>query len=232
MESMQRWTLLYQIWRRVHLQICGFMMLVLVFPTTYTLHTLETPIREAFLKPRNFNPHPYKQPYYHLHDFQSTDLNGITTNYIDIDQAVHNTKTTELFPARHPSNGIRRYSDWKKEYLNTYLNTNKNNKNNKIIFLCISFSQAPHQFPPTVARGVNSRSFLFTDPYAKKRFQQQSSKVSHSYISRNRPALSSSIHFRYISIFGIIQNRNLFVSHIHYVLVLIFIGNILVKLDF
>lgn len=82
------------------------MMLV---TTSYTLHTLETPIRETFLKPRNFNPHPYKQSYYHLHDLQSIDLNGITTNYID--PSVQNIKTTELFPARHPSNGIRRCSN-------------------------------------------------------------------------------------------------------------------------
>lgn len=83
------------------------MVLNSIFPTIYTLHTLETPIREAFLRPRNFNPHPYKQNYYnHLYDLQTNiDLNGVTSNYIE---DAHNTKTGEFFPARHPSNGIRR----------------------------------------------------------------------------------------------------------------------------
>lgn len=84
------------------------MILISVFSTTCTLHILETPIREAFLKPRNFNPHPYTQKFHnHFYDIQSTiDLNDITANYID--QTAKNIETGELFPAIHPSNGIRR----------------------------------------------------------------------------------------------------------------------------
>lgn len=117
----------------IFLQICAIMTLILVFPTTYTLHTLETPIREAFLKPRNFNPHPYKQPSYHLHDETSINLNGITTNYID--QAVHNAKTSELFPARQPSNGIRRCSDLENKDRYNELNINKSNNSDITMYL-------------------------------------------------------------------------------------------------
>lgn len=69
-----------------------------------------------------------------------------------------------------------------------------------IVLCCISHSQAPHQFPPTLAQGVNSRSLLFTDPYAQKRIQLQNSKVSQ-YFTKIFPK-SRSICPAYSALFG------------------------------
>lgn len=79
--------------------------------STYTLHTLETPIREALLKPRNFNPHPYGQ---NLYNHQATIDVGVITAH-DTDQNIPITDAVETFPARYPSNGIERFVNLMKE---------------------------------------------------------------------------------------------------------------------
>lgn len=96
---------------------------ILIANTTGALHTLETPIREALLKPRNFNPHPYGAGYHHYHhvaqDEQQSgaidlDLNAINGGASDdyVDNNIYNVDVNEpiiKFPARHPSNGIFRF---------------------------------------------------------------------------------------------------------------------------
>lgn len=82
----------------------------------------ETPIPEALLKPRNFNPHPYEQhfPHQHLHHHlhhqhqqQAIDINAISTVGEDyVDNSIYNDvsapRETSL-PALHPANGIFRF---------------------------------------------------------------------------------------------------------------------------
>lgn len=80
------------------------------------LHTLEQPVRESLLRPRNYNPHPY-QPTYHLHTQGDRLIDGLNT----IDSGTDTYVDTNLFnfnglsqasdnplPARHPSNGLYR----------------------------------------------------------------------------------------------------------------------------
>lgn len=101
------------------------LLLILVYGDCNALHTLETPIREVLLKPRNFNPHPYEQSYHQLHhqlhhhnEEQEVidDINNIepvSEDYVDnnvynnVDGNNPSVRTT--FPARHPANGIFRF---------------------------------------------------------------------------------------------------------------------------
>lgn len=81
---------------------------VLTSTVINALHTLETPIREAFLKPRNFNPHPYEQDFHYQHKQQaSINLNAIDIDYVD--HSVYNIDLDNSLKARHPSNGIFRF---------------------------------------------------------------------------------------------------------------------------
>lgn len=87
------------------------MVAVLIFTTNTmsALHTFqETPIREALLKPRNFNPHPYEQSYQNLHvaPQAAINLNAIDTDYVE--NSVYNIDIENSLPARHPSNHIYR----------------------------------------------------------------------------------------------------------------------------
>lgn len=86
------------------------MVAILIFTTNIinALHTLETPIREALLKPRNFNPHPYEQSYQNLHvaPQSAINLNAIDTDYVE--NSVYNIDIDNSLPARHPSNSIFR----------------------------------------------------------------------------------------------------------------------------
>lgn len=99
------------------------LLLILVYGDCNALHTLETPIREVLLKPRNFNPHPYEQSYHHqLHHHNEEpevidDINNIepvSEDYVDnnvynnVDGNNPSVRTT--FPARHPANGIFRFN--------------------------------------------------------------------------------------------------------------------------
>lgn len=77
-----------------------------VISSTYKLHTLETPIREAHLKPRNFNPHPYEQnPLDHQTSFDSTAVSPVRINQAAL--------IIGSFFGRHPSNGINRFDNSK-----------------------------------------------------------------------------------------------------------------------
>lgn len=100
---------------------CLILVLALTTNVTNALHTLETPIREALLKPRNFNPHPYDQHFGHHHhqhhihhdrsEQQAIDINAIDTVGEDyIDNSVYNILPTQepSLPAFHPANHIYR----------------------------------------------------------------------------------------------------------------------------
>lgn len=84
------------------------MILFSIISSAYKLHTLETPIREAYLEPRDFNPHPYKQNLHNpLYDHQtSIDLDTVTP--VHIHQAALSINKDRPFAAR-PSNDIKRY---------------------------------------------------------------------------------------------------------------------------
>lgn len=79
-----------------------------LFSSTNALHTFrETPIREALLKPRNFNPHPHHiQSHYddHIAHQGAISLNTIDTNYVD--NSLYNIDVENSLGVRHPSNGI------------------------------------------------------------------------------------------------------------------------------
>lgn len=92
----------------------------------HTLHTLETPVREALLKPRNFNPHPY--PQYRTSAAINIDINTIESLSDEYgDNSIYNIDDgsigTELSQRQVPANGI--------------------------------YSQGPVQFPPSAPASIN-----------------------------------------------------------------------------
>lgn len=85
-------------------------MIFFLIPLTkgrHVLNTLETPIREALLKPRNFNPHPY-YPY----DVSASALEPVQEPYSPVlDNSVFDgnlQSVPQQIPRASPANGIYR----------------------------------------------------------------------------------------------------------------------------
>ncbi|XP_031637463.1 uncharacterized protein LOC116349929 isoform X2 [Contarinia nasturtii] len=74
-----------------------------LFLASNALHTFETPIREALLKPRNFNPHPH-----HIHDHipqqGAINLNTIDTDYVA--NSLYNIDVDNSLAVQHQSNDV------------------------------------------------------------------------------------------------------------------------------
>lgn len=83
-------------------------ILVLTSSLSSALHTLETPIPESLLKPRDYNPHPFEQSYHNYHGtHQHHSLNAIDTDYVG--HSVYNIDVANSLPSRHPSNSVFRF---------------------------------------------------------------------------------------------------------------------------
>lgn len=88
------------------------MIAILISTTNVTdaLHTLESPIREASLKPLNYNPHPYEKTHYtnhHTPHQAAINLNSIDSDYIE--NSIYYTDLKKSLQARHPLNSIYRF---------------------------------------------------------------------------------------------------------------------------
>lgn len=77
------------------------------------LHTLESPIREALLKPRNYNPHPYEQSYSYHNDY-TVGINPNTIENVDniAKNPFLNIPLEYTSPSQHPSNGVLRFNSF------------------------------------------------------------------------------------------------------------------------
>lgn len=76
-----------------------------------SLHTLETPIPESLLKPRNYNPHPYQQ--YRSSSLALNSLDTYPLEYIG-DNSILDVSPSIATPfvqqqQKQPANGIYRF---------------------------------------------------------------------------------------------------------------------------
>lgn len=108
------------------------------------LRTLETPIPESLLKPRNFNPHPYEQ-----YRTSSITLNTIDTYPLDYigDNSILNVSPSVASPltdeqVKHPGNGIYRFAFrfliFKMAFLLLFINTKESERNRCLSMLWVA----------------------------------------------------------------------------------------------